>query len=604
MIYLLKFRFIFKNPTKMANRQPFSLRMHQLRGSSNGMNMSNALCEFGDNSLDANSNIFRIAIVKLSDDRYKVIFCDSGEGVNDLNRLYGIGEHVERKKNKIGVKNFGHIASVLYLSPDSVTHITKTVHDSRQSICKFNVKKVFDTIDMKIHDGNDLNYSEIDREVGDDVITTIPKRGLTDDIREELTEIIHALKNDEMKQFITNIISNCHTNFHYMSLEYKELPDNFDKDVDEAFKKLVFYYSAPVKNGFSLKYVNINDEEKTILPVNVIDLLGDESKYPRLKGSIQFMTNKKNSKTKCCVTIGYKDISENLYTEYTARSPFYCDAKSGNPKFEATRDPMWDAPIDSDYSVQKIDFECSILDEEEEDKQLGSLGLKDYGGREDLRGIATELHERIIGLPIFNPKWSGCHKRNLGGFRFKLISNDTDVAEKILGIQTMKSVQDYQSFDKNLQRVLNWIVSRVILKNYKTLDKWNIHKLSKLIQGKESDHAETTAAPMSHKAAVPTQHETVPKPKSQHETVPKPTPAAATPTPAAATSQQSQVTPLYITPKKTTVREHKRNFPVRQVSPDELFEKFKSKTDDIQKKLFMEIIKLVPREQINNLFEM
>ncbi len=595
MIYLLKFRFIFKNPTKMANRQPFSLRMHQLRGSSNGMNMSNALCEFGDNSLDANSNIFRIAIVKLSDDRYKVIFCDSGEGVNDLNRLYGIGEHVERKKNKIGVKNFGHIASVLYLSPDSVTHITKTVHDSRQSICKFNVKKVFDTIDMKIHDGNDLNYSEIDREVGDDVITTIPKRGLTDDIREELTEIIHALKNDEMKQFITNIISNCHTNFHYMSLEYKELPDNFDKDVDEAFKKLVFYYSAPVKNGFSLKYVNINDEEKTILPVNVIDLLGDESKYPRLKGSIQFMTNKKNSKTKCCVTIGYKDISENLYTEYTARSPFYCDAKSGNPKFEATRDPMWDAPIDSDYSVQKIDFECSILDEEEEDKQLGSLGLKDYGGREDLRGIATELHERIIGLPIFNPKWSGCHKRNLGGFRFKLISNDTDVAEKILGIQTMKSVQDYQSFDKNLQRVLNWIVSRVILKNYKTLDKWNIHKLSKLIQGKESDHAETTAAPMSHKAAaVPTQHETVPKPK----------PVTATPTPAAATSQQSQVTPLYITPKKTTVREHKRNFPVRQVSPDELFEKFKSKTDDIQKKLFMEIIKLVPREQINNLFEM
>ena len=52
------------------------------------------------------------------------------------------------------------------------------------------------------------------------------------------------------------------------------------------------------------------------------------------------------------------------------------------------------------------------------------------------------------------------------------------------------------------------------------------------------------------------------------------------------------------------MREHKLNLPVSQVSPDELFEMFKSKPDDIQKNIFMEFIKLGSSEQINKLFDL
>ena len=103
-------------------------------GAADNMSLPDAVSESIDNAIDAGSPSFFSYLTPADEDGlHYLIILDFGEGLEDLYRLFNLGDQLLRRpENKIGLKNAGHMSMVKKFNPESVVYSSKVAKHPRE----------------------------------------------------------------------------------------------------------------------------------------------------------------------------------------------------------------------------------------------------------------------------------------------------------------------------------------------------------------------------------------------------------------------------------------------------------------------------------------
>jgi hypothetical protein len=449
----------------------FSHMMAQEREGANGLEINHAISEFIDNSFDAGARKCCIALVPIpGTSKHYLVIADTGEGLTDPLVLYSTSRTgtVKKPAGSRGLKNYGYRAAIGRLSPTSIFNIGRKV-GSRASTLKLLLGSLYAAIDRANADGRRCNYHEIDRDVLPEVQHVSIASGLNDEAYEVLDEVLAAMRAPsrdygEMTTTLQGIRNNAQPSYCLHILGFDSLPADLEVHLVEAFKSYKLTYYKDLREGHEMELFGIATPHLHNTAANACDPLGPAT-VPRLTGKLEFRIPEGGDvKTAThfialTLTDTATAATATFYATCTAVTQEFQDGKGAGSPFTGTAPAEWELAIQTSTQTLQISVPSNAVAKNIQEKDLASSL---YSSVEDMRGVYIRYAGRILGKPVYNPRWE--NPRNIGALRVELSANDQDTAEKYWAIQTRKHVAAYENLHKPLKFALNWLVNNIILK--------------------------------------------------------------------------------------------------------------------------------------------
>jgi hypothetical protein len=464
----------FNTHLMMNMTQSLSLSMNKQRAAAGGYSIADAHAEWTDNSFDAEAITIHTAIIPLPSGETSVLVYDTGHGATELPPFYGTGSAIYRKKaGNRGLYNHGHMAAIGRFAPDRATHVSRALTNQRASTLIFDVAKLFAAIDATPPESSEiLEWRHIDETVLPAVFRSTQNSGLTEEIRDTLTELRAAIAGNpnyaNADTFLAGVLANTIPSYHAMELRYAIFPSGMLADIKDAIMSYRLTYKNALSEGHSIELMA--PEEKDCIHIkaeHAIDPLGTPSTQ-RLRANMQVRHNGDTT-----VVEFQPYIFTDGATPFDMKRYWFAHKEGGkitfkgqtkylpSANFYVTEPPGW-----STMQIGgNMKFACSILSGEEDRKQKSEVGSSIFNTLESMRGGFLRLKDRYLGLPVYNTKdWP--NKRNVGALRFEIYTEDASVAQRYMGIQTRKSCVMYDGLAHAIQMLLGWVIARVIIPNY------------------------------------------------------------------------------------------------------------------------------------------
>jgi hypothetical protein len=446
--------------------------MSHERDGANGLSIPQAFSEWIDNSFDADATTSHTAYIPLPDGRTAIMIFDLGHGTDALFPLYGIGTSIRRKQGgNRGLKNYGHKAAMGRFAPDLVTHVSRTTTRPRSNTLIFKLGHLYAAIDDSNSSGQPVDYRRIDENVLPFVIRATQNSGLTEEIRDTLTELRVAIAGNpnyaNADTFLTGVLSNTIPSYHGMVLEYSTAPDGMLAEIKDAILSYRLIYSHALIAGHSIELMAPDAADCIhIKAADAIDPLGPPA-APRIRANMQIRHSDDTTYIQFAPYVFSSETPFDITTFWFAHKHgdklFYNGRTKSLPaeNLSVSEPPGWNTmTIGADLT-----FACSVLSADADQQQKREVGSSIFKSREDMCGVYLRLMDRYLGLPVFNTTdWTP--KRNAGAVRIELETADAAVAERYLGVQTRKHCATYGGLAPALQLMLNWLVERVIITKY------------------------------------------------------------------------------------------------------------------------------------------
>jgi hypothetical protein len=447
----------------------FSHMMAQEREGSNGLEINHAISEFIDNSFDAGARKCYIALVSVpGTSKHYLVISDTGEGLTDPLVLYSTSRTgtVKKPAGSRGLKNYGYRAAIGRLSPTSIFNIGRKV-GSRASTLKLLLGSLYAAIDRANTAGR-CNYHEIDRDVLPEVQHVSIATGLNDEAYELLDEVLASMRAPsrdygELTATLQNIRNNAQPSYCLHIMGFDTLPADLETQIVEAFKSYkLTYYKDLVDH--ELEFFGAETPHLHYTAADACDPLGPAT-VPRLSCKLEFRipegADVKTAPHFIALTLTDPTTSATatFYATCTAVTQEFQDGKGAGSPFTSTAPAEWELAIQTSTQMLQISVPSNDV---AKDIQENALGSSLYSSVEDMRGVYIRYVGRILGKPVYNPRWED--PRNIGALRVELSADDQETAEKYWAIQTRKHVAGFDNLHKPLKFALNWIVNNIIIK--------------------------------------------------------------------------------------------------------------------------------------------
>ena len=447
----------------IESSQPFALTYLNQNDGANGLGVTEAITEFIDNALDANSSCIHMATTNLA-----FIMLDLGHGIENLASLYSLSTEVKKKpKGKRGMKNVGHLSATGRFNPDFATYITR-VGNGKPSIleCKWGTMRE-NAIKIRNSGGN---MREVDHR------TYMSGAACwTDDARDRVKDIITQLPGIPLKKFLEDILENRIAHYTLAMFAYAAPQSGLDDDLELAIQDCRWIYAEALSNGFEITYQSskVIDHSKTvfggkkkepeIVPLtllkkeDIIQILGNPSVFRPLAVEVEFRKHTEGTLLK----VAFKD------------SP-YCfwltDIKAlmGHPLrkkdiLEKEPSTYWNVakPISGDGTPAIARISTTILTKAAQDEQVTALERTSISDADKTRGIYIQYVDRILGAPYWAPSGWGA-QRNAGGIRCLFEFDEPVIGEEYVKILTEKNRTNCKNSHPLLKELFDIMVDKAM----------------------------------------------------------------------------------------------------------------------------------------------
>jgi hypothetical protein len=446
-----------------------SLSKSHERDGANGLSIAQAFSEWIDNSFDAGALTSHTAYIPLPGGRVALLYFDYGHGATELLPLYGIGASIRRKQGgHRGLKNYGHKAAMGRFAPDHVTHISRAAFSPRASTLIFNLGHLYAAIDKNKSSGQPVDYRRIDETIIPDVLRATQNTGLTEEIRDTMTELRTAIAGDpnfaNAETFLNGVLGSTILTYHGMFLVYATAPDGLLEELKDAINSYRLIYNQALITGHAIELMAPAENSIRIDRTNAIDPLGSPD---RIRAEIQIRHAADATYVQFSpyiLSAGASTDAESFWFKHAPGDKIFFNGRTKYlpaENFYVSTPPDWESmTIGGDLT-----FACSVLSAAEDQHQKHEVGSSIFKSREDMCGVYLQLMDRYLGLPVYNAtEWTP--KRNAGALRIELGTDDAATAERYMGVQTRKHCATYGGMAPALQLMLNWLVERVIIAKY------------------------------------------------------------------------------------------------------------------------------------------